>query len=279
MHDEVRAAVGTPENSIAVMGILNVTPDSFSDGGQYRALDAALHRAEQMLSEGAAWIDVGGESTRPGAADVTVDEELDRVVPVIAALKQRFDLKISVDTSKAAVMTAAVAAGAAMINDVRALREPGALAAAAATSADVCLMHMIGQPRTMQSAPSYANVVDEVKLFLQQRMQDCIAAGIGHERIWLDPGFGFGKTVEHNYQLLANLQEFRSLGAPLLIGVSRKSMLGAVTGRETSERLAASISAATIAMLQGGQIIRVHDVAATVDAMKVVQATQAGEFN
>lgn len=279
MHDEVRTAVRTPENAIAVMGILNVTPDSFSDGGKYRALDAALYRAEQMVSEGAAWIDVGGESTRPGAADVTVDEELDRVVPVIAALKERFAVKISVDTSKAAVMTAAVAAGAAMINDVRALREPGALAAAAATSADVCLMHMAGQPRTMQAAPSYANVVDDVKLFLQQRMQDCIAAGISHERLWLDPGFGFGKTVEHNYQLLANLQQFRSLGAPLLIGVSRKSMLGAVTGRESSERLAASISAATIAMLLGGQIIRVHDVAATVDAMKVVLATQAGEFN
>lgn len=275
----MRVALGTPNNSIAVMGILNVTPDSFSDGGQFRALDAALSRAEQMLGEGATWIDVGGESTRPGAEDVTVSEELDRVVPVIAALKQRFDVNVSVDTSKAAVMSAAVAAGADMINDVRALREPGALAAAAATSADVCLMHMAGQPRTMQAAPSYENVVSDVKMFLQQRMQACLDAGIAANRLWLDPGFGFGKTVEHNYQLLANLNQFHSLGAPLLIGVSRKSMLGAATGRETNERLAASISAATIAMLHGGQIIRVHDVAATVDAMKVVQATRAGEFN
>lgn len=267
------------KRAIAVMGILNVTPDSFSDGGQFNSLDAALYRAEQMVNEGAAWLDVGGESTRPGAADVAETEELDRVVPVIAALSTRFDVKISVDTSKAAVMTAAVAAGADMINDVRALREPGALAAAAESNALVCLMHMVGQPRTMQQSPTYDDVVVDVQRFLAERIDACVAAGIDSERIWLDPGFGFGKSVEHNYQLLAHLAELHKLGRPLLIGVSRKSMLGAVTGRDTSERLAASVSAATIAMLQGAEIIRVHDVAATVDAMKVVQATIAGDGN
>lgn len=266
-------------HATAVMGILNVTPDSFSDGGQFNSLDAALFRAEQMVNEGATWLDVGGESTRPGAADVAEQEELDRVVPVIDALQRRFDVKISVDTSKAAVMAAAVSAGAAMINDVRALREPGALAVVAASNVLVCLMHMAGQPRTMQQAPAYDNVVNDVKVFLQERIDACVAAGISAERIWLDPGFGFGKSVEHNYQLLAHLADFRSLGRPLLVGVSRKSMLGAVTGRDTNERLAASVSAATIAMLQGAEIIRVHDVAATVDAMKVVQATIAGDGN
>lgn len=265
------------KRAIAVMGILNVTPDSFSDGGQFNSLDAALYRAEQMVNEGAAWLDVGGESTRPGAVDVAENEELDRVVPVIAALSARFDVKISVDTSKAAVMTAAVAAGADMINDVRALREPGALAAAAGSNALVCLMHMVGQPRTMQQSPKYDDVVVDVQRFLAERIDACVAAGIAAERIWLDPGFGFGKSVEHNYQLLAHLADLHKLGRPLLIGVSRKSMLGAVTGRDTSERLAASVSAATIAMLQGAEIIRVHDVAATVDAMKVVQAIIAGD--
>lgn len=262
----------------AVMGILNVTPDSFSDGGQFNHIDDALRRTERMLDEGASWIDVGGESTRPGAKDVELTQELDRVIPVIEAIRQRFDTRISIDTSKAGVMREAVNAGAAMINDIRALRESGALEAAAESKALVCLMHMQGQPRSMQEAPDYDDVVCEVKDFLQQRMEACQRHGIEKERLLLDPGFGFGKTVRHNYQLLQRLQAFHELNVPLLIGLSRKSMLGAVTGRSVDERLAASVAGATIASMKGAQIIRVHDVAATVDAIKVVQATLTGEY-
>lgn len=264
--------------SIQVMGILNVTPDSFSDGGKFLQLEHALKQAERMLAEGADWLDIGGESTRPGAAAVSEAEELDRVVPVIAAIKQRLPVNVSVDTTKAAVMREAVAAGATMINDVNALRSEGALAAAAATQAQICLMHMQGEPRTMQHEPRYDDVVCDVKTFLEDRIHVCEQAGIARQRLLLDPGFGFGKSVRHNYQMLHRLQAFQEFGLPLLIGLSRKSMLGHVTERQVNERLSASIAAATIAALKGGRIIRVHDVKETVDAMKVVAATLTGEF-
>lgn len=261
-----------------VMGILNVTPDSFSDGGQFTNLESALRQAQKLFDEGASWIDVGGESTRPGAADVSCEAELDRVVPVIEAILSRFEVKVSVDTSKPEVMQAAVQAGASMINDIRGLREPGALQAAANSGALVCLMHMQGQPRSMQQAPDYEDVVCEVKDFLRARIEACEAEGIERNRLLLDPGFGFGKTVRHNYQLLQRLQAFHEFDLPLLIGVSRKSMLGAVTGRDVDQRLAASVAGATIASMKGAHILRVHDVAATVDAVQVVQATLTGEF-
>ncbi|EKE79316.1 dihydropteroate synthase [Idiomarina xiamenensis] len=263
---------------LQVMGILNATPDSFSDGGQFRQLDAALRQAQSLLDAGASYIDVGGESTRPGAEDVSEQQELERVVPVIAAIRQRMPVKISVDTSKAVVMREAVAAGACLINDVRALREPDALATAAATGAEVCLMHMLGQPRTMQDEPEYDDVVCDVKQFLQQRVNACLAAGISSDKLWLDPGFGFAKTARHNYQLLQRLQAFHELGLPLLVGMSRKTMIGHVTGRPVNERLPGSLAAATIAALKGARIIRVHDVAETVDAMRVVAATLEGDY-
>ncbi len=256
----------------AVMGILNVTPDSFSDGGQFTARDDALRQAERMLGEGADILDVGGESTRPGAAGVDVTEELDRVIPVIEALVGMTDKPISIDTSKAGVMRAAVAAGASMINDVRALREEGALAAAAELGVPVCLMHMQGQPRTMQQDPDYGDVVGEIEQFLEERIEACLSAGIRREDIVLDPGFGFGKTVAHNVELLANLRQLQGFGLPVLAGLSRKSTLGKITGRDVNERLPASIAAAVIAVTNGASIVRVHDVAETVDALKVLTA-------
>ncbi|MCC5855917.1 MAG: dihydropteroate synthase [Idiomarina sp.] len=262
---------------IQVMGILNVTPDSFSDGGQFHRLDMALRHAEAMVAAGADWIDVGGESTRPGAPDVALDDELKRVIPVIERLRAELNVQVSIDTSKAQVMTAAVAAGAAMINDVRALREEGALEAAAATQAQICLMHMQGKPRNMQDNPIYEDVVNEVKQFFESRIRDCERVGIERQRLILDPGFGFGKSMRHNYELLQRLQAFQEFRLPVLAGISRKSMLGHVTGRAVDERLAASLAAAVIAALKGAQIIRVHDVAETVDALKVVTATLTGE--
>jgi dihydropteroate synthase len=259
-----------------VMGILNVTPDSFSDGGKYRQLDAALRQAEQMLNDGAAILDIGGESTRPGALDVDEAEELARVVPLIQAIRQRFDCAISIDTSKAAVMSAAVQAGADIINDVRALQEPGALAAAAAAQVPVCLMHMQGAPRSMQQAPHYDDVVVEVMQFLLQRARVCEQAGLSKTQIILDPGFGFGKSLQHNYILLQQLAQFVATGYPLLAGMSRKSMIGQLLNVPVSERLAGSLACATIAALQGAQIIRVHDVKETVQAVKVVTAMQYG---
>ncbi|MBC3764509.1 dihydropteroate synthase [Neptunicella marina] len=256
-----------------IMGILNVTPDSFSDGGKYNQLDRALYQAEKMLEQGAEFIDVGGESTRPGASDVTLDEELQRVIPVIEAIHKRFDCVVSVDTSKAQVMSESVKAGAGLINDIRALREDGALQAAASANVPVCLMHMQGQPRTMQHNPVYGDVVRDVYLFLAERIEVCVKEGIGKEQILLDPGFGFGKNLQQNYQLLANLSEFHQFGCPLLIGMSRKTMIGKITGKEPDERLAGSLAAATIAFMQGAQIMRVHDVAETIDALRVVQAT------
>lgn len=258
-----------------VMGVLNVTPDSFSDGGDFFGADAALRRAEQMVGEGAAVVDVGGESTRPGAAAVSAADELRRVVPVIEALARRLPVPISVDTSKPEVMRAAADAGATLINDVRALREPGALAAAVALGLPVCLMHMQGEPRTMQEAPTYTDVVAEVGAFLEARVAACRAAGLAQERLIVDPGFGFGKRLAHNLALLARLPELARLGPPLLVGISRKSMLGALTGRGVDERLPASLAAAVIAARGGARILRVHDVAATVDALKVVAAVAA----
>ncbi len=259
-----------------VMGILNVTPDSFSDGGKHSRLDDALRQAETMLNEGALILDIGGESTRPGAVDVTEQEELERVIPVITALRQRFDCVLSVDTSKAAVMSAAIQAGADMINDVRALLEPGALDVAAASQVPVCLMHMQGAPRSMQHKPHYDDVVAQVKQFLLQRAQACEQAGIGKERIILDPGFGFGKSLQHNYLLLAQLKPLVDSGYPLLAGMSRKSMIGQLLNVPVNERLAGSIACATIAALQGARIIRVHDVKETVQAVRVVTAMQYG---
>ena len=259
------------------MGVLNVTPDSFSDGGDFFGLDDALRRAERMAEEGADIIDIGGESTRPGAASVSVVEEIDRIVPVVEELRSRIDLPISVDTGKPDVMRAAVTAGAGMINDVRALRGPGALEAAADCGVPVCLMHMQGQPRTMQDAPRYVDVVSDVREFLRYRMDRCTAAGIGAERLLLDPGFGFGKTLEHNLALFAGLEDLCSLGRPLLVGLSRKSMIGALTGRPVEERLAGSLAAAVLAVERGALLVRVHDVAATVDALRVVRAIQGEE--
>jgi len=260
---------------VQIMGILNVTPDSFSDGGQFQHHEQAIARVHEMVEAGATIIDIGGESTRPGAPEVPLQQELDRVIPLLDALASQCPVPISVDTSKAQVMLAAASAGASMINDVFALRQEGALAAVAITGLPVCLMHMQGQPRTMQQAPEYQDVLIEVKQFLQQRMDACVAAGISRERIVLDPGFGFGKTLDHNLDLLRDLAQFESLGAPVLAGISRKSMIGQLTGREVDERVHGSVLAAFYAMQQGARIIRVHDVAATRDAVCMFEALNA----
>ncbi len=260
-----------------VMGILNVTPDSFSDGGRFAEFDAALRQAERMLAEGADILDVGGESTRPGASAVSLDEELARVLPVVERLNAAFDVPLSVDTSKPEMMRAAVAAGAGMINDVNALNAPGALEAAAACAVPVCLMHMQGEPRTMQTAPQYDDVVADIIGYLGRRVMACERAGIPRERLLIDPGFGFGKTLQHNLELLRDLDRFGKLGLPLLVGISRKSMLGAVSGRPVGERKAASVGAALMAVERGARIVRVHDVAETVDALKVWQAVMYGD--
>jgi dihydropteroate synthase len=254
------------------MGVLNVTPDSFSDGGRFVNNEAAVAHALRMVEEGAGLIDVGGESTRPGAQGVTAEEEIRRVVPVIEALASRTKVPISVDTSKPAVMTAAVRAGASMINDVRALRESGAIEAAAQTEAAICLMHMQGEPRTMQVDPRYGDVVAEVRDFLRERAEACLAGGIAENRLVIDPGIGFGKRLEHNLALLAGLPALTSLGWPVLIGVSRKSMFGTLLGRGVEERVAGGVAMATAAVLCGASIVRTHDVAATVDAVKVAVA-------
>ncbi len=262
----------------AVMGILNVTPDSFSDGGHFVARDAALRQAESMAAAGAAIIDVGGESTRPGAESVNEQQELDRILPAIEAIRSAVDTPISVDTSKPDVMRAAVRAGAAMINDVRALQADGALQAALELKRPVCLMHMQGMPRTMQQDPTYDDIVVEVGSFLRQRVAQCRDAGLNRDLIVVDPGFGFGKTHVHNIELLANLRKLRDIGQPLLVGLSRKSTLGELTGRDVDERLPASVSAAVLAVMQGVHIVRAHDVAETVDALRIADAVmEAGE--
>ncbi len=263
-----------------VMGVLNVTPDSFSDGGALHqhgkpSVDKALARVEQMLDEGAAIIDVGGESTRPGAEPVSLTEELDRVVPVVEAITQRFETIVSVDTSSPDVMLAAAAAGAGMLNDVRALERPGAIAAAAKTGLPVCLMHMQGQPKTMQQSPNYHSVVNEVSGYLQSRADACIAAGIDRSRLLIDPGFGFGKSVEHNLGLLNHLSVLVELDYPVLVGLSRKSLIGKVLGRDVDQRLAGSLALAVLAAERGASIIRVHDVAETVDAVSLYSAVIA----
>ena len=255
-----------------VMGVLNVTPNSFSDGGRYLDPELALTQALSMVRDGAAIIDVGGESTRPGAQPVPLQQELDRVLPVIERLHRECDAVLSIDTLKAPVMRAAVAAGAGLINDVNALRGEGALQAAASVDAALCLMHMQGEPRTMQQAPQYTDVVTEVGEFLLQRAQACLDAGISAQRLCLDPGFGFGKTTAHNLALLAALPRLTSGPYPVLAGLSRKSMLQSLTGRAVEARLAGSLALATAAVLGGARIIRAHDVAATVDAVRVAQA-------
>lgn len=259
-------------DNTVVMGILNVTPDSFSDGGQFYGLEQALRQAEKMVADGAAIIDVGGESTRPGAQPVNEAQELERVIPIIEKLHQELDVIISVDTSKAQVMTEAARAGAGLINDVLALRTEGALQAARATGLPVCLMHMQGEPRTMQNNPQYSNVVQDVSDFLKERAEQCQAQGIAREQIIVDPGFGFGKTLQHNIELFKHLDVLNELGYPVLVGASRKSMIGQITDREVHERLAGSVALATLATVNGASIIRVHDVAETVDAVKIATA-------
>lgn len=255
-----------------IMGVLNVTPDSFSDGGRWNDTDRAVAHAREMAEQGADVIDVGGESTRPGAAAVTMDEELDRVIPVVEAIHSALEATISVDTSKPEVMHAAANAGAGMINDIRALREPGALEAAAATGLPVCLMHMQGEPRSMQAAPRYDDVVAEVEAFLLERARSAEAAGIDHDHIVLDPGFGFGKTLDHNLALLGALPRLAAHGYPLLAGLSRKSMLEPLTGRAVDERLAGSLALVLLAAQGGAAIVRVHDVAGTRDVLRVLEA-------
>jgi dihydropteroate synthase len=259
-----------------VCGVLNVTPDSFSDGGRFLRPEVAVRRGCRLADEGADLIDVGGESTRPGSRQPTVEQEIDRVVPVVEALAARVAVPLSVDTSRPEVMRAAVAAGASMINDVRALRQPGALQAAADLGVPVALMHMQRSPLDMQHAPHYGDVVAEVHRFLAERIRACLDAGISREHLVVDPGFGFGKTLPHNLALLASLAQFRSLGAPIMVGLSRKSMLGELTGRTVGERLAGSVTAAVLAVQRGASLVRVHDVAVTRDALAVLQALPAG---
>ena len=254
-----------------VMGIVNVTPDSFSDGGRYHSSSRAVDHAYQLIEDGADMLDIGGESTRPGAAEVGEQEELDRVLPVIEGLRG-IKLPISIDTWKPAVMRAAIGAGASMVNDVNALQAEGALQAVSASDAAVCLMHKQGTPQSMQRQPSYGDVVQEVADFMGQRIAAVQAAGIGRDRIVIDPGFGFGKTLAHNLALLRELESFTRLGLPVLAGLSRKSMLGAITGREIGERLAASVAAAMLAVQHGAAIVRVHDVRETVDVLKIMNA-------
>jgi dihydropteroate synthase len=255
-----------------VMGILNVTPDSFSDGGRFDRQDAALAHVQSMVAAGATLIDVGGESTRPGAAQVTVEQELQRVVPVVEAIAARFDVVVSVDTSAPEVMAACAAVGAGMINDVRALERPGALLAAATTGLPVCLMHRQGEPGSMQNAPRYNDVIAEVSAYLAARVRACEAGGIDSRRLLLDPGFGFGKSLEHNLQLFAQLAALQPAGLPLLVGVSRKSMIGQVLGRQVGQRLSGSLALAALAVNSGARIIRAHDVAETVDVVRMVEA-------
>jgi dihydropteroate synthase len=261
-----------PLDTPAVMGVLNLTPDSFSDGGRYLDPDAALAQAERLADEGAAILDIGGESTRPGAAPIEPQEELRRVLPALERIAGQVPVLLSIDTSNPELMRRAAAAGAHMINDVRALTLPGALEAVADTELAVCLVHMQGEPAHMQRQPHYVQLIDEVRDFLERRVRACTAAGIARERLCIDPGFGFGKTVAHNQELLARLGEFAALGLPIAVGLSRKSLLGALTGRPVQQRLAGSLALATIAVLRGARIVRAHDVAATVDAVRVADA-------
>jgi len=260
-----------------VMGILNITPDSFSDGGRFAQRDLAIRHAVAMVEAGATLIDVGGESTRPGAKAVGVAEELDRVAPVVDAIARELDVIISVDTSTPEVISETARLGAGLINDVRSLRRPGALQAAADSGLPVCLMHMLGEPGDMQDAPHYDDLVGEVSAFLDERMQACAAAGIPAERIVLDPGFGFAKTHEHNLSLFRHMEALHALGRPLLVGVSRKSMVGRALNRTVDQRLSGSLALAALAMFKGARILRVHDVAETVDVVRMIAAVEAAE--
>ncbi len=257
-----------------VMAILNVTPDSFSDGGKYNSIELALAQVDKMIKAGVSIVDVGGESTRPGAPDVSLEEELRRVVPVIKAIREKYDVWISVDTSKAEVMRQAIDAGADLINDIRSLQEPGALEVAAEASLPICLMHMKGQPRTMQVDPHYDDLMGDVSAFLEERIAACEAAGIDKSQLILDPGFGFGKTIEHNYHMLAHLEKLHEFGLPILAGMSRKSMIFKLLDKPAAECTNASVVCATIAAMKGAQIIRVHDFEETIEAMKVVEMTK-----
>ncbi|MCA6719651.1 MULTISPECIES: dihydropteroate synthase [Vibrio] len=257
-----------------VMAILNVTPDSFSDGGKYNSIELALAQVDKMIKAGVSIVDVGGESTRPGAPDVYLEEELRRVVPVIKAIREKYDVWISVDTSKAEVMRQAIDAGADLINDIRSLQEPGALEVAAEANLPICLMHMKGQPRTMQVDPHYDDLMGDVSAFLEERIAACEAAGIDKSQLILDPGFGFGKTIEHNYHMLAHLEKFHEFGLPILAGMSRKSMIFKLLDKPAAECTNASVVCATIAAMKGAQIIRVHDFEETIEAMKVVEMTK-----
>ena len=257
-----------------IMGILNFTPDSFSDSGKFFQLDKALFQVETMLKQGASIIDIGGESTRPMAEEVTLEEELERVVPLVEAVRKRFDCWISVDSSKAQVMQEAAKVGMDLINDIRALQEPDALQTAVRLALPVCIMHMQGQPRTMQLNPHYDDVVADVLKFMQQRTEQCLASGIKKENLIWDPGFGFGKSVQHNYCLLQQFAVFCEQGFPVLAGISRKSMIGAVLDKPVEQRTVGSVAAALIAAMKGASILRVHDVAETADALKIWLATQ-----
>jgi len=259
------------------MGILNATPDSFSDGGRFNQLDVALRHAEAMVAAGATLIDVGGESTRPGARVVSPLEELERVAPVVEALNRELDVIISVDTSTPAVIRESARLGAGLINDVRSLRRDGALDAAAATGLPVCLMHMLGEPGSMQDDPHYQDLLGEVSAFLVERMDACAAVGIPAERIILDPGFGFAKSLDHNLSLFKHMEALHALGRPLLVGVSRKSMIGGVLGRAVGERLYGGLALAALAMVKGARILRVHDVAETIDVVRMIAAVESAE--
>lgn len=258
-------------NQVQVMGIVNVTPDSFSDGGQFSSFENALKQVELMVDNGVDIIDIGGESTRPGAVDVSEKDELNRVIPLLKAIKSRFDVAVSIDTSKARVMAEAIVHGADIINDVRALQNDGCLDVIAQSDVHVCLMHMQGMPRTMQASPHYENVIDDILSFFEKRIKRCESKGILKDRLILDPGFGFGKTLEHNYQMLAKFAQFKKLNLPLLAGISRKSMLGNLLKRDVEQRLAGSLTAAIVAVQHGASIIRVHDVPQTVDAIKILK--------
>ncbi len=267
------SAISFKSNDIQIMGILNVTPDSFSDGGKFTHIDKALNQVENMILDGASIIDIGGESTRPGAVDVSVIDEISRTIPVLQAIKKRFDVSVSIDTSKSAVMSESIEHGADLINDVRALQNDNCLNVVSQSDIPVCLMHMQGMPRTMQTNPRYIDLIEDISDFFIQRIKACQTVGIEKERLILDPGFGFGKTVEQNYQLLANLPKFKSIGLPLLSGTSRKSMIGQLLNRDVTERLSGSLTTAILAVQNGASIIRVHDVKETMDAIKILKAT------
>ena len=264
-------------NTSLVMGVLNATPDSFSDGGRFTSVNKALEQAQLMIAEGVDIIDVGGESTRPGAKAVLLEDEIQRVIPIIQALRKISDIAISIDTSKPEIMQQAVEAGADLVNDINALQTRGAVDVCAQLNVPVCLMHMQGEPRTMQHQPEYNDVIIDVKNFLQQRITACEVAGIKKQNIILDPGFGFGKALAHNFSLLKHLDEFLDLNYPLLVGISRKSMLGAVLDAEVTDRLSGSLAAAVLAYTRGARIFRVHDVKPTVDALKICSAMSSAK--